>query len=158
MEKKKIILVIVILIIIAVGAGFYYLGYQSANKVSQEKIKVLENALEPFYPEPPEKIFSISGTIKEIKDNEIKIETPKFHKDLYERITKTEEKETRIIKVLPTTKITKIDYTNVSPEAPFKEEKIKLSELKVGDRITVTAKENIKNKLDFEAEFIQLTF
>lgn len=159
---KKTVLVVVLILIVAAGAS--YGGYKWALKKSQEKIKVLENALRMFYPETPSEMNSISGAIKEIKDDTIALETRKIFTDLYDRITRANETDIRTIKITKDTKIVEINFLapvkikpGALPSAPA-EKPLKLSDLKVGDQITVSAKENVKDKMEFDAEKIILNF
>ena len=68
-----------------------------------------------------------------------------------------EKKEIKV-NVLDKTKIVKIEMIEsppLPPEEPFKETPLSLKDLKVGDRITVRSKENIKGKTEILADRIQ---
>jgi hypothetical protein len=170
MEKKSIYLAIVLAIVfLLVGFGFgNFYGKMVTEKIWQgklaEKEKEIEwwkSLLEMFYPPLPEEIYSISGKIKKIEGNSIWIESQI-------RVSRFplpggKEFETKEIKVnvLPETKIVKVEILEIPPpppEEPFKEIPLKIEDLKVGDQITFTSKENIKGKTEILADRIQLTY
>jgi hypothetical protein len=114
-----------------------------------------------FYPPLPEEIYSISGKIKKIEGNSIWIESQIRVSQL--PLPGGKEFETKEIKVnvLPETKIVKVEMAEIPPpppEEPFKEIPLKFEDLKVGNQITVTSKENIKGKTEILADRIQLPY
>jgi hypothetical protein len=170
MEKKSIYLTIilaVVFLLIGFGVGNFY-GKMAAEKAWQgklaEKEKEIEwwkSQLETFYPPLPEEIYSISGKITKIEGNSIWIESQIRVSRL--PLPGGKEFETKEIKVnvLPETKIVKVEMAEIPPpppEEPFKEIPLKFEDLKVGDQITVTSKENIKGKTEISADRIQLTY
>jgi hypothetical protein len=170
MEKKSIYLAIilaVVFLLIGFGVGNFY-GKMLAEKIWQgklaEKEKEIEwwkSQLEMFYPPLPEEIYSISGKIKKIEGNSIWIESQIRVSQL--PLPGGKEFETKEIKVnvLPETKIVKVEMAEIPPpppEEPFKEIPLKFEDLKVGNQITVTSKENIKGKTEILADRIQLPY
>lgn len=169
--EKKFIYLAVILAVISFFAGFgigSWNGKMIAGKVcqgklnqAQEEIKWWKSQLEIFYPPLPEEIYSISGKITKIEDKTIWIESKARVSQL--PLPGGKEIETKEIKVNTTdeTKIVKIG-TAVIPVLPtgepFEETLLKFEDLKVGDQITVTSKENIKGKTEILAEIIQLSY
>jgi len=147
MESTKPIKILFFLVlIIVVGLIGYFIGtISSSNELNKYK-----EVLDTFYPELPDEIFLITGTIKAI-DNSITIEII----SLEERVLpggeyKTEERkvsvnsETEIVKWNPFLIIN--ENSSESDEIP-----ISLSELEIEDRISVQANENIKVKKEFTA-------
>jgi hypothetical protein len=177
MEKKSIYLAIILAVaflLIGFGIGNFY-GKMAAEKIYQGKLAEKEreltekekeigwwkSQLEMFYLPLPEEIYSISGKITKIEGNSIWIESQIRLSRL--PLPGGKEFETKEIKVnvLPETKIVKVEIPPVPPlptEQPFKEVPLKFEDLKVGDQITVTSKENIKGKTEILAERIQLTY
>lgn len=95
---------------------------------------------ESFLPPEQEEIFSYSGKILEIKDNEIKMETQVIEN--MNLITKDV-----IVQTDNNTEVVKMDISNPPmPEENFPEETISVSDLKVDDQITAQSDENIKEK------------
>ena len=170
MEKKSIYLAIilaVVFLLVGFGIGNFY-GKMAAEKIWQgklaEKEKEIEwwkSQLEMFYLPLPEEIYSISGKITKIEGNSIWIESQIRVSQL--PLPGGKEFETKEIKVnvLPETKIVKVEIPPVPPlptGQPFKEVPLKFEDLKVGDQITVTSKENIKGKTEILADKIHLTY
>jgi hypothetical protein len=170
MEKKSIYLIVILVLIsllVGFGIGVFY-GKNLADKsyrgkiIEKEKeIEWWKSQLEMFYPPLPEEIYSISGKIKKIEGNSIWIESQIRLSRL--PLPGGKEFETKEIKVniLPETKIVKVEIAEIPPlppEEPFKEIPLKIEDLKVGDQITVTSKENIKGKTEILADRIQLTY
>jgi hypothetical protein len=175
MEKKSIYLAIVLAIVfLLVGFGFgNFYGKMSAEKAWQgkliEKEKEIDwwkSILKDFYPPLPEEIYSISGKITKIEGKTIWIES--LVKVSQFPLPEGKEFEKKDIKVNLTneTKIVKIEMAEIPPtppplpppEEPFKEIPLKFEDLKVGDQITITSRENIKNKTEILADRIQLTY
>jgi hypothetical protein len=170
MEKKSIYLIVILVLIsllVGFGIGVFY-GKNLADKsyrgkiIEKEKeIEWWKSQLEMFYPPLPEEIYSISGKIKKIEGNSIWIESQIRVSQF--PLPGGKEFETKEIKVnvSPETKIVKVEIPEIPPpppEEPFKEIPLKIEDLKVGDQITVTSKENIKEKTEILADRIQLTY
>lgn len=168
-QIKFIVLIIIALILIFASyqIGFNFgknkgliQGKEIGRQENSAKIAELNKTLDSFFPPLSNEIFSISGTIKLINNNIISLEMV----SLTERMLPGVEpkKEIRKITVAKDAKITKFDPF-ILPEIdkktgaikPPKQEIIKLSDLKIGNQITATAKENIKTKTEFEAVEIQ---
>ncbi|MBI5045474.1 MAG: hypothetical protein HZC14_00455 [Candidatus Niyogibacteria bacterium] len=159
LKNNNILLVAVALILVA-GFSGYYMGMQKVNKVEAELARY-QKALEMFVPPAPNEILSVGGTIKEIGDGFVVVESPSLSKQF---LPGEEVKvETRRITVDGTTEFTKIDPLALPTQEDIKngqfapkETKITLSDLKAGDSVTVEASENIKTKMDFTAKKIVL--
>lgn len=154
------------------GTGGCGKSYQDGWNAAQEKLE--QSGI--LRPEPAE-IFSLSGTITNISGNTISIKAdPVVVNPLAEPAP-----ESRKIVITPNTKIIKqsprspeelnaeqekyrSEITNLEPDAapptppsPFTEEELEITDLKVGDNISVTSEENIKSSSQFEAIEIRLT-
>lgn len=156
-----------LIFIIVFGWGGYFYGRKAGERIgkeaSQKELADLKQRIKLFFPSQPAEIFSISGSIKEIGKDFLKIEyfVPS---ELPLLPGETAKKELRKVAVNQNTKIIKIDFSSFSQGMPPKpselqagpkEIKISLSDLKVGENISVTAKENIKDKKEFSATIIQ---
>ena len=147
MENTKPIKILLFLIlIIVVGLIGYFMGtISSSNELNKYK-----EAVNLFSPELPDEIFLITGTIKAI-DNSITIETI----SLEERVLPGEEYKTeeRKVNINSETKIVRWNPFLIIDENSSESEEIpiSLSELKIGDGISVQASENIKVKKEFTA-------
>ena len=152
---------------------FFFLGYFISRQIvikekNQETAKIiaiknqeiadLKARIKNIFPGPPAELFSINGLIKEIGANFIIVEYI-IPPDL--PLLPYEQPKTELRKVLLTEKTKMVEFqllfliSNQSSK-PSSKKIIKLSDFKIGDRITAIAKENIKTKMGFEASEIQL--
>ena len=133
MKKSLLILAIIIIIILAALSVFLYI------KMAQYK-KVID-----YYFPMPKTITNVGGEITDIQDDTITIKT--FIQDPY---ILPEKWEIKSVKVVVTNETEFIKHlTNTYKEVEF-------SELKVGDQINAQANEDIKNKSEFTAKFIEI--
>jgi len=180
MAFKEILKVILVAILIIVSffignsgiinkAGIdktgYDSGYSAGYIVAWDKAtKLVDSTTIPIFPIQGE-ILSIGGTIKTISvsgDSLIIEASPVSTNPLSEDSKPT----IRTVKITSSTKIVKI--TAKTPEEmqaamkqnqplmPFSEEEITFSQLKEGDRITVTSDKNIKREMEIVALKITL--
>ncbi|OGZ32039.1 MAG: hypothetical protein A2V69_02030 [Candidatus Portnoybacteria bacterium RBG_13_40_8] len=152
---KKSYLIIGIIILIAVAIILYFIGY-TAGKGSLESTISQYKKLLDYYVLVPEEIFSISGQITKIEGNALSVEAT--IEDRYKLPSEWEKKTMKAL-ISNETKITKLKPIDPNQESsadsPIVTE-VGFSVLKVGDYITVTAKENIKNKTEFIAKEINV--
>ena len=168
MEKKLVIggaILVIICFLIGFGIG-YFTGKISTYKIflvklaeKEKEINWYKTLLGAFYPPLPKEIYSFSGKITKIEGNSIwveaKIRVSRFPLSEGKEFEKKEMKvnlvnDTEILKIEP------IIPPSLPPEEPVKKTPLKLSDLKVGDRITVISKEDIKGKTEILADEIQL--
>ena len=152
-----------LLIIIVVGFICFSLGQKSGEfserKIAQielaekeTEIQALQTSLEMFYPPLPEEIYSISGKVTKIEGNKISLDSSVMVSRF--PLPEGKEIEQRIFSVIVNdqTKISKIEFF-LPEEQP---EILSLSDIKVGDEISVNSEEDIKDKEEFVASEIQL--
>lgn len=159
LSNNKIILVSAVLIL-AAGFGGYYVGYKQGNTGPTAEVERYKKAVERLVPPVPAEVTSVSGAVKEIGNGFIIIESS----SLAALVLPGEEPkmETRKITIDDKTEFVKVDLSVLPTFADLQkgilraETKIKLSDIKAGDSVTVDAGENIKTKLDFTAKKITL--
>lgn len=144
MNKKRgqqnltTVIVIALILIIASGIGGYFLGINS--------MKEYQIAIDEFFPELPDEIFSVGGEIKEISDNFLILEIPSFERYL-------PGKEMKFISITANTnQDTQIYEYKLTPES--EEKIISLPDLEIGDYVTIESNENIKNQKSMTATII----
>jgi hypothetical protein len=146
-------------------------SYDAGWKAAQEKIE--QSGL--LRPEPAE-IFTVTGTITSVAGNKITLKAePTVTNPLAEQApetrTVTVTAETKILKLTPKTpeEIAKESEafrksaaelepgaTPPNPPSPFGTKEIKITDLKAGDTISVTAETNIKMAAEFAAKEISI--
>ena len=156
----------IVLVIVAGAGGYFYglkSGYIAGQKSSEAEITSLKASLAIYFPPPPEEVSSLSGTVKDVGKDFIKIEIASFIQ-YPPPPGASAPTEIRTVKIGAETAITEFTFERNEPPVPTGEgvlpqevpgEKIKLSDLKVGDQVKVEASENIKNKMEFTATKIQ---
>jgi len=168
----SVLLVIIIIISFLVG---FYLGkktispgasnelIKSAEAVKNEYEEKIKNA----FPEP-DKITAMSGEVKSISGNTLKVygALPTFNPiedPVQKEFTSKVDGQTKIIKEIEKTnaeiaaeqeEMKKIKI--YSPISPYKEAQITLDDLKVGDNIRIKAGEDLRNKSSFTATEIRV--
>lgn len=154
----------------AILGGGYDKGYKDGWEAARKAVE--ETGL--FLPEP-EEIFVLSGEIAKIENGILVVKADSLTMSPLDKEGPSE----RRVKVISNTRLTKLVAKSeeerlaeeeafekvfaegiesmeggvepLLPPSPYKEEKINLSDLKTGERITVEAGENIKDKEEFEA-------
>jgi hypothetical protein len=126
----------------------YQQGYQTAWNEAKEKVSKV-------FPSPSE-VKSLSGKIVKKEGSLIIMKIFPFTPNPLEEV----KFPLRKVRINDKTTIVKVSLKRpeeISSEGtPFKEEPIDFSQLKEGDEINVLAKENIKEKEEFQAEKIEL--
>lgn len=138
----------------------YDVGYSAGYNAAWDKAaKLVESSTMPIFPMQGE-MLSISGTIKTVSlsGNSLTIEASPVSTN---PLSEDSKPTVRTVKITPATKIVKM--TTKTPEEiqammkqnqsliPFSEEEITFSQLKEGDRITVTSDKNIKSETKISA-------
>lgn len=151
MKKGFFIILIIGIALIAFAGGLY-----SGKKLSQSKIDEIQKILDYYFP-PIKDLYYATGKITAIEGNLISLEiiSPS------ERFTLPDQepqKEIRKVTITDATKIVKREIAPPGSKEPIIEIELDLTDLKTGDRISAEAEENIIDKTEFEAKYIELIF
>lgn len=160
--KKEYIIGGIIGIIIAL-ALVAFVGY-TLGKKSQRTVSVgqpVADTKEAVVPsvndgEVPPIISSAFGTLREIKDNgELVIET--FISSPVSSLPEEPTVKTEMVTVStgPDTEFVQVRYISSSSGPSMEEKKVSLSDLKVGDQVSVTSADSIEGKKAFAAVRVQ---
>lgn len=145
-KTLPIIIIIAIVLIIAAGIVCYKLGFTVGKKSLEPTVAQYKKIIDYYLP-VTEDMFNLSGKITEIEGNVLSVEIT--IQDPY-KLPEEQTSEIRKIIITDATKITKFDMdTGENIE-------INLSTLEIDDQVYVGANEDIKDKSEFEAEFIEL--
>lgn len=170
--NQKYLLAAAIALCVGIFVGFF-LGKRSGAPDQSIRIQKLQSQLEQakkFFPSLPQNTRSVSGIVKEVRASAIVLETipagpfdesPRMRtitigKDA--KIVKNEQKDPaayqREIAEFQKTvqeQSGKPGLTPVMPPPPFREVAAKISDIKPGQQVSITADENIRDKESFEA-------
>ncbi len=168
LEKKlkiylifSVISVIILIIGLAIGgiSGFLIGLNQGRIEVENKYQKKIEKLFPPEM--EPDEVFSITGEIAMINDDVLVLTF------LSSRYNPFEEQKMRakVVRLASQTEIVRLTPKCLEeltaeerkiPSSIYREDKIDFSELKRGDRVTVEAESNIKNKVEFKAKKVIL--
>ena len=140
----------VLALVLALGV---YLGKNQGAKETTEKLSPL---LDYAFPKPPDVIKSLSGKITGIYGGTVNLLVPDPNDYLPHTDNTPRATQTRFAPVTKDTKFFLIDYSKLSATGQPRIAGLKLSDLKVGDAVTVTSTENIKDAEKFDATEISL--
>ncbi|MBI5733104.1 hypothetical protein HY967_04090 [Candidatus Jorgensenbacteria bacterium] len=156
MNAKQSLTIVVGLALIALSFALgYYLGGQKGEEVGRVQT---EQRLEPLvntaFPKPPTSITNLSGTIKGFSGATLVAEVIDPDDYLPHTDRTPQRTETRVVNVLSTTQITLIG----SPDqgGNVKLVSLKLADLKIGDKVSITSDKNIRDLREFSATKIEV--
>ncbi|OGY58081.1 MAG: hypothetical protein A3E61_00135 [Candidatus Colwellbacteria bacterium RIFCSPHIGHO2_12_FULL_43_12] len=162
-NNKTLYYIVGVVLVVVAAAGGYFYGYMVGQKSSETEIANLKSSLATYFPPPPEEVFSLSGTVKDIGKDFIEIEIISFVQ-FPPQPGATTPTEVRTVRVGPETQITEFTFERTAPPVPtggsvlpqeVPEKKIEFSDLKVGDQVKVEAAQNIKSETEFTATKVQ---
>ncbi len=144
--KKNLCIVIIAILVIIIGISCYFFGFYMGKKSMKNTVAQYKEIINYYLPEPKE-VFGLGGKIKTINDNVIEIETT-----IQDPYTLPKNWKTKTVKIIVT------DNTNLYYFDPASAEKISisLSDLGPGKEIYAGSNENIKDKEEFKATYIEL--
>lgn len=148
----------------------------SSDQAQLQKLQMQVEAAKKLFPPPPADMRSIIGTVKEVKENALVVET--FSSNPFDdtprirtitagentSITRNEQKDPAVYQeeLAEFQKAIQAQSGQTSgtppvPPSPVREVSVELSDVKPGMQATVTAEENIRDKESFEAKTIQIS-
>lgn len=182
MNKNTLIISVVIALVVGLGFG-YVIGWGSTassyqaqiakaaaffpqmtdvrsvsgtvKSVSGNSITVTTVAMNPFDTSPTERIVTVGNDTAIVKD--VQKDPKVFQDELAAYQTALGKvKKVALPAVTGTSTAASAAASIPTPPSPFTEETLKLSDLKAGTQVTVTASENIKTATTFEATRISV--
>lgn len=159
--KKFFVILFIAIIAAAVGVLGFYFGKQQGTKEGKQEVQTkvvekLQSLVELAFPKPPDDIRSFSGTIKGIYGATINLEISDPDDYLPHTDGSPRAKEIRFASLFSSTKIYLIDTTKLDAQGNPQRTELKLSDLKIGDAVTVRSNQNIRNAKKFDVTKIEL--
>lgn len=149
-EKNKIVVFAIIALVIGLAGGYWY-GKAVAVKETGKTIQKLEQSLSLFVPPLPDVINGIGAKITNKAGTTITVEIPSFT-DRYPEPGKPQATETRTVRITKDTKITETDFNQKTFKNGMPQTKsITAGDLKIGDVVSVTVKENARTEQNLTA-------
>ena len=176
MKKTTTLITIIISLIVGCALG-YFLGYTNGSKVVVTSYSSKAAEVSNLFPTPQGALFSLTGSVKEIDGNIVTIDANPLTPNPF---AENNFPTVRTVTVADATTITQMQQkdqatlqqemlayqkavsaakgasSTLTPPMPFSETAIKLSDLKVGDKITVTAGSDIRTATSFTATKIKV--
>lgn len=156
-ENNKIAAVAVIALIIGATAGYLFglqIGRKSGRAEADQKTKDLQDSLSVFVPPLPDVINVIGGKITAVNGNSFAMEMPSLT-DRYPHPGEAMATEVKTIRMADDTEITDTSYDPKRFKNGLPQTKTILAkDLRVGDVISVTVKENARTEQNLTAIFI----
>lgn len=146
-------ILLVIIIAAAVGVGGYFIGLNKGEERAEAR---LQSIIDTAYPEPAEVINKVGGKVIGIQGGTINIEITDPDDYLPHPDGTEQKKVTRFANVGGNTEIILVDYTNPQPNGKPAQTSISLSEIKKGDAIKITSKENIREEKSIDVTKVEL--
>lgn len=177
---KKTIIISIIAVSIGLCAG-YFLGYLNGGSAIKASYASKIAAVNKFFPQIPNEVTSISGKIEKINGQTITITANPISQNPFIDISFP---QTRVVNVTSATQLTRIvpkdpatfqkemtafqnaiqeprsatgtSQKSLNPPSSFVENNIKLSDIKIGNIVSITAASNILSVSNFSATKIQV--
>ncbi len=156
MKKVLIFTLIVLIAVVATALGFYWGQKKGTTTATKETETKLQPLVDLAFPKPPEDIRSLSGAIKGIYGATINLEINDPNDYLPHTDGSPRAKETRFASLLSATKIYLIDTTQLDTNGNPKKTELKITDLKIGNNITVRSNQNIRTAKKFDVTQIEL--
>ncbi len=148
-HKNIWLLLVILMLLLGIILLFYTYKFKTDNDEGKVLLQVNSDGL-------PQKVYSYSGKVLEVGNNLLVIKALKGENYLLA------DKELQV-KLNDKTQFNKLVIPKSIPDLKpgesgqyFKRQPVKLSEIKVGDKVTVIALENIKNKTEFTAAMVEV--
>lgn len=151
MNKNVVSVVVVISLLVGAVAGYFY-GRQVGLEIARKEVK---SVLDLAYPPPPDEVKVVSGKLLEVGDSSLILEIDDFS-DYLPHTDNSPRKKISLNVTAPAAEISLVDYTKFDKSGNPATTKIDLSDLRVGDSVTVTANENIRKIRTVTAAKIEL--
>lgn len=155
-ENNRTVTIVVAVLIIGAIAGYLFglqIGKKSGRAEANQRIKEIRDSLNIFVPPLPDVINVIGGKITAVNSDAFTfvMEIPSFA-DRYPKPGVSMVTEIRTIRAVADTEITDTNFDSKTFKKGVPQTKtISAKDLKVGDTVSVTVKENARTEQDLAA-------
>lgn len=156
MKKVLLTLSLLLLIMAALALGFYFGRQKGTTTATQAVQQKLQPLVELAFPKPPDDIRSLSGVVKGIYGATINLEINDPDDYLPRLDGSPRKKQIRFASVTAATTIVFIDTTQLDVQGNPKITVLPLSDLKIGDNVTVRSDQNIRDERKFDITKVEL--
>lgn len=156
MEQNKYKLPVIFLVVgLVVGflIGYYLVGKNLGFKSTETK--QLEDLVALTFPKPLEDLRTVMGSVTKIDGANIEITIGDPEDYLPHQDGSPQRTISRIARTSDTTEMYVLRPTKTDKNGNILRETIKLSDIKVGDNITITSSENVRSANQFNAVLIE---
>lgn len=150
--NKNVFTIIGIVMLIAGLAAGYFIGDARGAATTESALLPL---IETVIPRPPEVMNSLSGTVSGTYGASFSIAVVDPDDYLPRLDGSPKSLESRTVNVSAGTEYALIDYTSIDREGNPRRTPLTLSDLRVGEVVTVWSNENIRDAGSFEASVVQ---
>lgn len=154
----SLVLAVFLLLALIFKIGYFF-GYKTGFSRGAADVKTnLDKELAFLLGQEPEKLFTLSGTISEIKDKTLLVNTSKnlYGLEALESMIKGKGRSVELRIKIMIDKQTELEKFVSDKEGNVSTQKISFEELKPMNNITIESDENIKGKNEFSAKRIRL--
>ncbi len=152
MKRSTLIIAFVAIVALVLVGGFYYgnqKGRKEGTKATEEKLKPI---IDLAYPQA-EKIDNLTGIVKTVYGAEINFEITDLSDYLPHPDGSPQKKQMRAVSI---SRFTVLVAVALDKQGNPKSSPIKMSDIKIGDTITVWSDQNLKDAKKFDATRIEL--
>lgn len=151
MENKNLVWGVVVLALIIGFFGGQWYGKRTETQNAEQKIKDIQNSLDIFVPPLPDVVNVIGGKITAISGDAFTIEIPSLS-DRYPKPGVPMKTEIKTIRIAKDAKITSTSFDPKTFKNGLPQTKtISAEDLKAGDTVSVTIKENARTEQNLTA-------
>ena len=156
MNKTLTIITVAVIVLVVFGLGFYT-GQTNGKKQgavqAENKYKAL---IDIAFPPPPAEMTSLSGVVSGVYGATINVEITDPNDYLPHVDGTSQKKQVRYASITSATKIISINHAKLDAQGNPEIKTIRLSDIKIGDTITVRSDQNIKNAQKFDVSQVEL--
>ncbi len=161
MSKAISVVLIILFFVLGFAGGYLLADSQNKAKIAQLQKSYAEfkSNVDKYFPEPPKKINSMSGMVKNVDQSSILVSIPVLSKSRYpwEQSKETPRSRDLVLRIGKDTKIIKREFVSPTKEnnfSPFKDTEISVSSIKKGTIVSFTSDQNILDKKEVFAKEI----